>query len=222
MLVRHSMAVGPALCLALATAATASAEAQPAPPLSAHLPASEPDYETISIPGAASWSRLRWFEEIARDVGLGRAELYGLGAIRFTKMAQGARGPAVIIEIAEGEPGELIIRQIEAYRGNDEEGWAATVNLIERRGGNFELLSRRVLRRLTSERELAETLKDPLSLPVCPHPQWRAIEVESGSLLPLSVTRWASCRTNDPVLTLEAEVQAMIEEARKTPAPPRR
>jgi hypothetical protein len=176
----------------------------------------------VSLPSAGSWSRTRWFEEIARDVGLGPARQYRGGVIRFMKMAQGNRGPAVVIEIAEGSPGELIIRQIEAYRRNDEEGWAAVVNLIERRGGNFELLSRRLVRRLTAEAELGRTLKEPLSLPVCPHPQWHAVEVESRSLLPLSVARWASCRADDPVLSIEAEVQAMVKEARKTPAPPPR
>lgn len=207
-------------CLAVLLSAPASAVAEPpASPWSVHLPASAPDNQTLSLPFAGSWSQTRWFEEIARDVGLGPGGRYGGGVIRFTKMAQGGRGPAVVIEIAESQPGELIIRQIEAYRRNDEEGWAATVNLVERRGGNFELLSRRLVRRLATEAELASTLKEPLSLPVCPHPQWRAIEVESRSLLPLSLARWASCRPHDPVLTIEAEVQAMVEEARKAPAP---
>lgn len=205
----------------MAAGMTTAAAAQPAaPPLSSYLPASVPDDHTIRIQGAGSWSRLRWFHEIARDVGLGRASQYGGGVIRFTTMAQGSIGPATIVEIAEGSPGEVVIRQIEAHRRTDEEGWAATVNLIEKRGGNFDLLSRQLVRRLTTEAELSSTLKEPLSLPVCAHPQWRAIEVESRSLLPLSLARWASCRRNDPVLALEAEVRAMVEEARKAPAPP--
>lgn len=136
-------------------------------------------------------------------------------------MAQGNQGPATIVEIAEGSPGELVIRQIEAHRRNDEEGWVAVVNLIEKRSGNFELLSRQLVRRLTSEAELSGTVKEPLSLPVCAHPQWRAVEVESRSLLPLSLARWAGCRGNDPVLAVEAEVQAMVEEARKGPGRPK-
>ena len=112
----------------------------------------------------------------------------------------------------------LVIRQLVAP-GSYERGWSTSTDLVERRGGNFELLSRAIIRRLTSEAELSRTMKDPASLVACANPDWIVVEVRSASHLPLFLRRQASCLEPDPLGDVEGLVNRMIAEARKSPPP---
>ena len=196
----------------------ATATERSPPPVSPLLPNGLLLPDVVSLPNARSASDLDWFEKLARDVRLAPASAYGGGVIRFSKAPRAQWGHAAVIEIAEGAPGELVIRQLVAP-GSYEGGWSTSTDLVERRGGNFELLSRAIIRRLTSEAELDRTMKNPASLAACAHPDWIVIEVRSASHLPLFLRRQASCLEPDPLADVEGMVNRMIAEARKSPPP---
>ena len=224
-MIRGSAATGKAFAVIASRAVLLAAVALPAtaaerspPPVSPLLPNGLLLPDVVSLPHTVSASDLNWFEKLAHDVRLAPASAYRGGVIRFSRAPRAQWGHAAVIEIAEGAPGELVIRQLVAP-GSYQKGWSTSTDLVERRGGNFELLSRAIIRRLTSEAELSRTMKDPASLVACANPDWIVVEVRSASHLPLFLRRQASCLKPDPLGDVEGLVNRMIAEARKSPPP---